>query len=99
MHALVLLWNNFGESLQDGSHLFATQQPVRGSVCAVINLEAAGSTDPELLFQTTSTQTIGAYVRLYCTVVANNIFSSGVLISDTDFRQFELYLDVTELDM
>ncbi|KAH8104338.1 hypothetical protein DFH11DRAFT_1883465 [Phellopilus nigrolimitatus] len=74
-------------------------QPVRGSVRAVINLEAAGSTGPELLFQTTSTQTIGAYVRLYCTVVANNIFSSGVLISDTDFRKFELYLDVTELDI
>ncbi|KAH8111785.1 hypothetical protein DFH11DRAFT_1842399 [Phellopilus nigrolimitatus] len=101
-HALVLLWNNAEESLQDGSHLFATQHPVRGSVRAAINLEAAGSTGPELLFQATSAQMVDAYARVprpYGTVVANDIFSSGVLMSDTDFRQFELYLDVTGLDM
>ncbi|KAH8114003.1 hypothetical protein DFH11DRAFT_1488276, partial [Phellopilus nigrolimitatus] len=67
--------------------LFATQHPVRGSVRATINLEAAGSTDPELLFQATSAQMVRACAP------------SGVLMSDTDFRQFELYLDVIGLDM
>lgn len=33
------------------------------------------------------------------TVVANDVFKSGIMLSDTDFRQFEKYLDVTGLDV
>ncbi|OBZ74192.1 putative endoplasmic reticulum metallopeptidase 1 [Grifola frondosa] len=76
--------------------------PVAKTVRAVINLEAAGTTGPELLFQATSEQMIQAYAhvpRPFGTIVANEIFSSGIIMSDTDFRQFELYLNVTGLDM
>ncbi|TFK64946.1 hypothetical protein BDN72DRAFT_846164 [Pluteus cervinus] len=101
-HAVVFLFNNAEESLQDGSHLFSTQHPVASTVRAVINLEAAGTTGRELLFQATSEQMIEAYShvpRPFGTVFANEIFTSGILLSDTDFRQFEYYLNVTGLDM
>ncbi|KAF9779334.1 hypothetical protein BJ322DRAFT_1013566 [Thelephora terrestris] len=101
-HAIVFLFNNAEESLQDGSHLYSTQDRSAPTVRAVINLEAAGTTGPELLFQATSEQMIDAYSRVprpFGTIIANEIFSSGILLSDTDFRQFEEYLNVTGLDM
>ncbi|THH28363.1 hypothetical protein EUX98_g5818 [Antrodiella citrinella] len=101
-YAIIFLFNNAEESLQDGSHLYSTQHHTAPSVRAVINLEAAGTTGPELLFQATSEQMIQAYSRVprpHGTIIANDVFSSGVIMSDTDFRQFELYLNVTGLDM
>lgn len=96
------VFNNAEESLQDGSHLYATQHPTAKTARAVINLEAAGTTGRELLFQATSEEMIDAYShvpRPYGTVFANDIFSSGIILSDTDFRQFEEYMDITGLDM
>ncbi|TFK34083.1 hypothetical protein BDQ12DRAFT_690347, partial [Crucibulum laeve] len=101
-HSIVFLFNHAEESLQDGSHLFSTQHPIASTVRAVINLEAAGTTGRELLFQATSEQMIEAYShvpRPFGTIFANDIFSSGIILSDTDFRQFEQYLNVTGLDM
>ncbi|KAF8624137.1 hypothetical protein AX17_007200 [Amanita inopinata Kibby_2008] len=101
-YAIVFLFNNAEESLQDGSHLFSTQHPIASTVRAAINLEAAGTTGRELLFQATSEQMIEAYShvpRPFGTILANDIFSSGIILSDTDFRQFEQYLNVTGLDM
>lgn len=100
--SIIFLWNNAEESLQDGSHLFSTQHPIKDTVRAVINLEACGTTGPEILFQATSEQMIDAYSKVprpHGTIVANDVFSSGIIMSDTDFRQFELYLNTTGLDM
>ncbi|KAJ7698147.1 hypothetical protein B0H17DRAFT_1261330 [Mycena rosella] len=101
-HAAIFLFNHAEESLQDGSHLFSTQHPVAHTVRAVINLEAAGSTGRELLFQATSEEMVEAYShvpRPFGTIFANDVFNSGVLLSDTDFRQFEEYLNVPGLDI
>ncbi|KAF8972707.1 hypothetical protein BDZ97DRAFT_1649998 [Flammula alnicola] len=101
-HAIIFLFNHAEESLQDGSHLFSTQHPIASTVRAVVNLEAAGTTGREILFQATSEEMIEAYShvpRPYGTIFANDIFSSGIILSDTDFRQFEQYLNVTGLDM
>ncbi|KAI0091617.1 hypothetical protein BDY19DRAFT_983891 [Irpex rosettiformis] len=101
-HAIIFLFNNAEESLQDGSHLYTTQHPTAKTVRAAINLEAAGTTGPELLFQATSEEMIQAYAhvpRPFGTIIASEIFGSGIMMSDTDFRQFELYLNVTGLDM
>ncbi|KAF7968545.1 hypothetical protein HWV62_30167 [Athelia sp. TMB] len=102
LHAAVFLFNNAEESLQDGSHLFSTQHEIADTIRAAVNLEAAGTTGREMLFQATSEQMLEAYShvpRPFGTIVANEVFSSGVIMSDTDFRQFEEYLDVTGLDM
>ncbi|KAF8576245.1 hypothetical protein K439DRAFT_1640647 [Ramaria rubella] len=101
-NAIIFLFNNAEESLQDGSHLYSTQDPTAKTVRAIINLEAAGTKGPELLFQATSDEMIRAYShvpRPYGTVLANDIFSSGIILSDTDFRQFQQYLNVTGVDM
>ncbi|KAI0057402.1 hypothetical protein BV25DRAFT_1812524 [Artomyces pyxidatus] len=101
-HAIIFLFNHAEESLQDGSQLYSTQHPTASTVRAFINLEAAGTEGPELLFQATSEEMIKAYSKVprpFGTVLANEVFSSGVLLSDTDFRQFELYLNVTGLDL
>lgn len=101
-HGIIFLFNNAEESLQDGSHLYSTQHETASTVRAAVNLEAAGTTGPEILFQATSEQMIEAYSRVprpYGTIFANEIFSSGIILSDTDFRQFEQYLNVTGLDM
>ncbi|KZT69234.1 hypothetical protein DAEQUDRAFT_811468 [Daedalea quercina L-15889] len=101
-HAIIFLFNNAEESLQDATHLFSTQHSIRDSVRAVVNLEAAGTTGRELLFQATSEEMIRAYShapRPFGTIVANEVFSSGIILSDTDFRQFQEYLNVTGLDI
>jgi len=79
------VFNHAEESLQDGSHLFSTQHPWAPTARAVLNLEAAGTTGRELLFQATSEQMIEAYShvpRPYGTVFANDIFSSGIIMSE-----------------
>ncbi|KAG8734211.1 hypothetical protein FRC10_011815 [Ceratobasidium sp. 414] len=101
VHSIIFLFNNAEESLQDGSHLYATQHHTASTVRAMINLEAAGSTGPELLFQATSEEMIQAYShvpRPFGTVLANDVFSSGIIMSDTDFRQFQEYQNITGLD-
>ncbi|KAF8315143.1 hypothetical protein DL93DRAFT_2166855 [Clavulina sp. PMI_390] len=101
-YAVIFLWNNAEESLQDGSHLFSTQHEWAPTSRAVINLEAAGVSGPELLFQATSEEMIEAYSKVpwpYGTVLANDVFSSGIILSDTDFRQFQEYGNLTGLDM
>lgn len=55
------------------------------SVRAVINLEAAGTSGRELLFQATSQEMIDVYSRVprpYGTIFANEIFSSGIILSE-----------------
>lgn len=94
-HSLILLFNNGEESLQDASHLYMTQHnETNGAVRAVVNLEACGVSGPTLLFQATDDALITAYGQVphpFGTVLASDVFSSGVIMSDTDFRQFVEY--------
>jgi len=94
-HSVVLLFNNGEESLQDASHMYMTQENTTSpSVRAVVNLEACGTRGPTLLFQATDAALISAYGRVphpFGTVLASDVFSSGVIMSDTDFRQFVQY--------
>ncbi len=101
---MVLLFNDGEESLQDASHLYITQHnQTNAGVKAVVNLEACGTSGPELLFQATSQEMIEAYSHVphpFGTVLANDVFSTGLILSDTDFRQFVEYGDkLTGLDM
>ncbi|SPO29654.1 uncharacterized protein UTRI_05476 [Ustilago trichophora] len=103
-NSVVLLFNDGEESLQDASHLYITQHnETNAGVKAVVNLEACGTSGPELLFQATSAEMIEAYSHVphpFGTVLANDVFSTGLILSDTDFRQFVEYgNDLTGLDM
>ncbi|BGP28517.1 hypothetical protein JCM10296v2_000252 [Rhodotorula toruloides] len=101
-NAAIFLFNGAEESLQDASHLFITQHPLRTSVRAVINLEACGTDGKEIVFQATSPEMIQALARTpspYATIIASEIFQTGLILSDTDFRQFVQYGNLTGLDM
>ncbi|KDE09627.1 hypothetical protein MVLG_00034 [Microbotryum lychnidis-dioicae p1A1 Lamole] len=101
-NSVIFLFNGGEESFQDASHLFITQHPLKDSVRAVINLEACGVGGPEIVFQATSEEMIKALSktpRPYGTTLASEIFQTGLILSDTDFRQFVEYGNLTGLDM
>lgn len=101
-NSIVFLFNGAEESLQDASHLFITKHPLKDVVRAVINLEACGTNGQEILFQATSHEMIRAYSQVprpFGTIIATEVFHTGLIASDTDFRQFEHYGNLTGLDM
>ncbi|KAG0372662.1 hypothetical protein BGX24_012743 [Mortierella sp. AD032] len=100
-NSLIFLFNGGEESLQDASHSFINNHPLRQNVKAVINLEGCGTTGPEILFQANSLPMIKAYSQVpypHATVLANDLFATGVLLSDTDYRIF-VQENLTGLDM
>ncbi|EEB08932.1 peptidase [Schizosaccharomyces japonicus yFS275] len=101
-HSIVFLFNDAEESLQDASHLFITTSPLRKTIKGVVNLEACGTSGPEILFQATNEEMIKAYShvpRPFGSVLADDVFRTGLILSDTDFRQFVQYGNLTGLDM
>ncbi|KAG0205995.1 hypothetical protein BGX28_002497 [Mortierella sp. GBA30] len=102
MLILRCVFNGGEESLQDASHSFITNHELRHSIKAVINLEACGTTGPEVLFQANSRTMIDAYRQVpypHGTAMGNDLFTTGFILSDTDFRQFVEYGNLTGLDM
>ncbi|KAG0245690.1 hypothetical protein B0O80DRAFT_447867 [Mortierella sp. GBAus27b] len=101
-NSVVFLFNGGEESLQDASHSFITNHELKDTVKAVINLEGCGTTGPEILFQANSRAMIDAYKKVpypHGTVIANDLFATGIILSDTDFRQFVDHGNLTGLDM
>ncbi|KAF9926426.1 hypothetical protein FBU30_003991 [Linnemannia zychae] len=95
------VFNGGEESLQDASHSFINNHPLRKHVRTVINLEGCGTTGPEILFQANSQPMIEAYSKVpypHATVLANDFFTTGVLLSDTDYRIF-VQENLTGIDM
>ncbi|KAF9897328.1 hypothetical protein BX616_005796, partial [Lobosporangium transversale] len=86
----------------DASHSFITAHELKDQVRAVVNLEACGTSGPEILFQANSRTMIDAYRTVpypHGTVLANDLFATGLILSDTDFRQFVDHGNLTGLDM
>ncbi|KAL1916411.1 uncharacterized protein VTP21DRAFT_5602 [Calcarisporiella thermophila] len=101
-NSVIFLFNGAEESLQDASHGFITMHELKDSIRAVINLEACGTTGREVLFQANSLELINAYKTVpypHGAAMANDIFRTGLILSDTDFRQFIDYGNLTGIDM
>ncbi|CAO3689480.1 unnamed protein product [Umbelopsis ramanniana] len=102
-NSVVFLFNGAEESLQDASHAFITMHELKDSIRAVVNVDSCGTTGREILFQANSREMIDAYKQApypHGTVMANDVFSTGLILSDTDFRQFVEYGDnLTGIDM
>ncbi|KAJ3197532.1 hypothetical protein HK101_002835 [Irineochytrium annulatum] len=102
-NALILLFNGAEETLQDASHAFVTASPLAKNVKAFVNLEGMGNSGKEILFQANSMQMVDRGYRYapypHGSVCSNDIFQTGLVLSDTDFRQFVDYGKLIGIDM
>lgn len=102
-HPVIMLFNGAEESLQEGSHGFITHHRWRHDVGSVLNFDSGGIGGPQILFQVGS----GEYAELFAShapslhgsIVAQELFDTGLLQGDTDYRIFRDFGDIHGLDL
>lgn len=102
-HPLIFLFNGAEESLQEGSHGFITQHAWRSTIGSVLNFDAGGIGGPQILFQVGSGEYAELFAsvapRLHGSILAQELFDTGLLQGDTDYRIFRDFSDLHGLDL
>lgn len=102
-HPLIFLFNGAEESLQEGSHGFISQHPWRSTIGSILNFDAGGIGGPQILFQVGSGEYAELFAstapRLHGSILAQELFDTGLLQGDTDYRIFRDFGDIHGLDL
>lgn len=102
---VVFLFNGAEEGFLMGSHAFVLKHKLSSTIKAFVNLEAAGSGGKEIVFQTGPgqpwlIQTYASHaVYPFASIVGQEIFQSGLIPSETDFRVFRDYGGMVGIDI
>ncbi|CAH8595770.1 unnamed protein product [Schistosoma rodhaini] len=104
---LIFLFNGAEESMLLSSHAFITQHKWATDIVAFMNLEGAGAAKRLFLFQSgpgpSSDVLLEAYANSFkqplASVLGEDLFQFGLVLSDTDYRIFRDYGLVPGLDL
>lgn len=101
---VLFMFTGAEETILQGSHMFAkSNHPWVKHVKAFINIESAGSGGREMFFQTTSSKLAKAWAESapypHGSIVGQEVFQSGIIPSDTDFRMYRDVLNIPGIDI